>query len=158
MSPRWLFFPTTAVEPTYDYITINSAYVASVWENPASYAIDGNTSSYWRTDIGTSSYWTAGFNSAEVLTRLEIYCSSVIGGGFPSSGYEPTYFKIQGSNNNSSFTDITSEIHLTWSSATWQNVEFSSNTTAYSYYRIQFTASQGSYAGLVEVKAYGVTN
>jgi hypothetical protein len=45
--PKWLFFPTTAVEPTYGYITIDAAYVASVWENPASYAIDGSTSSYW---------------------------------------------------------------------------------------------------------------
>ena len=158
MGPKWLFFPATSEAPTLGYITVSSAQVASVYENPASYAIDGNTSTYWREVLRYSQYWTAVFSSPRIIKRLEIYCSGVIGGGFPPSNYSPKYFYIQGSNNNSDWTNLTSEVHLTWTTAAWQNVEFTDNTTAYQYYRILFTASQGSTAGLVEVKAYGVTN
>lgn len=60
-------------------------------------------------------------------------------------------FKLQGSNNDSDWTDVTTQIY-TPEDNTKQSFEFT-NTTAYRYYRVlQVTSWHGDYCGISELE------
>jgi hypothetical protein len=57
----------------------------------------------------------------------------------------PTAWKLQGSNNDSDWTDIGTEQTVSlWSIASEKSFDVSSNTTAYQYYRLRITGSRES--------------
>ena len=57
----------------------------------------------------------------------------------------PTAWKLQGSNNDSDWTDIGTEQTVSlWSVASEKSFDVSSNTTAYQYYRLRITGSRES--------------
>jgi alpha-tubulin suppressor-like RCC1 family protein len=57
----------------------------------------------------------------------------------------PTVWKLQGSNNDSDWTDIGTEQTVSlWSVASEKSFDVSSNTTAYQYYRLRITGARES--------------
>jgi len=93
--------------------------------------IDGNTTTYWSsTDVDTAHWWKYDLGAAVTKTvrklRLKVRYSS---GAFLRD------FILQGSNNDSDWTDILDTTFPDDSTEGWHDFHFT-NTTAYRYYRI----------------------
>lgn len=86
-------------------------------------AFDGDSSTYWEGTRITNEYLQYGFVNATVCKKAVM--TQVV-------GYAGDLTKIQGSNDNSSWVDITTTIST---SGTTYTALFSNNTTAYKYYR-----------------------
>lgn len=104
----------------------------TVYNGPASDIIDGSTangSGYWTTDMTNGAWikfdWGAGVSIK--ITEAKWYVSS-------AGGSHGTW-KWQGSNDDSSYTDIGSSFTLGGAGMTTQT-ELSSNTNGYRYYRL----------------------
>jgi hypothetical protein len=79
------------------------------------------------------------YPSQQVIKSYVIKCRD------NSSPRFPTAWKLQGSNNDSDWTDIGTEQTVSlWSIASEKSFDVSSNTTAYQYYRLRITGSRES--------------
>ena len=87
------------------------------------------------TGLRTSGYWASGVyvSAALVATRARIY----VGG----SNNVKASWKLQGSNDNSSYTDLSTEFGGNMPPNAWYNSNAFSNSTAYRYYRLDHTGT-----------------
>lgn len=114
-------------------VSASSAYSS---EYAAWKAVDGSNSTFWQTAATTSGSFT--FYNPTPLKVTSLYLSA-----YQTTGRQLKAGNIQGSNDNSTWTTITS-----WSGNTSLNltVNMSSNTNFYNYYKINVTAVQANYA------------
>ena len=116
-------------------------------------AFDGiiSSSNYWRTnDNSIPAYVGYKFTSA-----LKVYKATLASYTNTTTGPNTKAFKIQGSNDNSTWTDLGSYTHTP--STTPQPFVISGNDTAYQYYRCYITSNwPGTQVGNVsELQFYG---
>jgi len=113
-------------------------------------AIDGNTATYWAsTDSAFPHWWKYDLGAAVTKTvcklRLKVPYSS---GAFLKD------FKLQGSNNDSDWTDILDTEFPDDSTEAWHDFHFT-NATAYRYYRI-IAATANWVAGNNSIQIYEI--
>ena len=126
--------PIVSVTSSGDY---SSSY-------PAKNALDGSTSSYWRSPNPVAgSYLVLDFEEAAVIGAFDIY---------QSTSYYPKAIKVSGSNDGSAYTEI-GTIQNDGTEAGWKRFEFK-NSAAYRYYKIEFTDyASSSRVYIYEIKA-----
>ena len=136
--------------------TSQNGYIVSAsseWNSNHSvrYVFDRSTSTRWASaNGGSSDQWiqvqlpeAQYCNVARLTTRNDEYWQQI-----------PTSFEIQGSNNGSSWTTLTSQVDIVWTGK-GQTQEFdisNVNNTAYTYYRIYMTNN----SGLDQYACYGL--
>lgn len=109
-------------------------------------AFDGNTSS-------SSRWYPAGTGSAGIPIILTIYTPEAIKiSNLQFTNYiygsnAPNAFTIYGSSDNSSFTQLGSFTNTVQAANAIWDVDLSSNTNFYHYYKIEFTQWDGYFAG-----------
>lgn len=137
-----LFLSITAVYMSgqvygYDILTGGTASANSVFAaQSADNACDDNEGTYWsNNNDGVPSWWKydLGVGIARIVTKLRLKPAYSI-----PSGIRVKDFKIQGSNNNVDWDDISTEQHA--ENADWEDYTFS-NFTAYRYYRLYITSN-----------------
>ena len=103
------------------------------------YAMDGNPTTMW-SSVSTTfpEWWKYDLGSGNEKIVEYVYINSV----------QCNAFKIQGSNNDSDWTDIYSDSHLNQGTASY---EFA-NSTAYRWYRILIESGSDSWASLYEIE------
>ena len=116
----------------------------SYGSTPPWYAFSASGDSYngWLTNGSALPQWIQYlFPSAKIITSYTIIPWSA--DNFP--GRSPTAWKLQGSNDGSTWTDLDTQSisSSSWVSNTAATFYMSSNTTAYLYYRLYITANGG---------------
>lgn len=96
------------------------------------YACDGNTNTRWTANVtSTPVWWKVDFGNSYIVKRVEITFNS-----YATS----TTFKIQGSNDNSTWTDLSSEITV----GAEKEIITLNNNSSYRYYRVYISAQTTS--------------
>lgn len=109
----------------------------------ASYAIDGDTSTYWRSTTAVT-WFQIKLLSAKVVTRLRLYLGS----------YYIKTFTFSGSNDGITWTQIGGEYTAASSTtAQWYTFEIE-NQDAYLYYRIDTLTAYSSRVYIYELELY----
>ncbi|EON72827.1 discoidin domain-containing protein [Lysinibacillus sphaericus] len=109
---------------------------------------DSTTDNYWCTTAsGKSNCWlTLDFNSPQTFNAVNIFPMTT-----KKITYHPKEFKIQGSNDNTDFTDLVA-VNETWDTETIKTVDFK-NTQKYRYYRIFIIENSGAtWTGIREMR------
>ncbi len=111
----------------------------SLWSgSQAFHAFDGNVDSSWASSQANTHWLQIKLPEASVSTVAQIISRS---DGYLSQ--HPKDFEIQGSNDGETWDTLTSQTGILWSS-TSQSKEFNfENETAYQYYRLWVTATDG---------------
>ena len=111
------------------------------------HAIDGDFNTRWETSGAAFPQWFAtDFGVSKNIGKIRVY---VVGGQYPVSAYT-----IQGSDDNSTWTDITSG---TIANATqWTDIVFP--PVSHRYWRFYITAGTSGYACIYEIQFFGVRN
>lgn len=110
---------------------------------PANNAFDKSTGTYWRSSSTTAGQWIGfDYGSAKTISKMRVNMSY-------SSGRINAY-KIQGSDNNSDWTDIASGNFA--NSSSWQEVTFDSAT--FRYFRLYAASKYSSYYTVSELEFY----
>jgi len=112
--------------------------------NQASNAFDGDPATYWHSALDLP-HWISGHSAgAEVLVSCSITIYTF------SAGRSPRNFKIQGSNDGSTWVDLSTHTGVLWTIG--QTQTFTVNgTLAYTDFRIYITASDGGYQTMTTV-------
>lgn len=117
---------------------------------PAYYAFDNNSGTYWSAHTADDVYLQYQFNESIVLAKWAYQ---------GTSSYLPSKIKLQGSNDGISFTEIDSVV--TPSSDTDVHERNVSTTTAYLYYRMicsaRYTSAYGYYSQLTSAQFYSAS-
>ena len=112
----------------------------------ATKAFDDNLGTSWVTTSTACPHWIRyQFGSGKVIIQYSIY---------PRTGYldySPKDFKLQGSNNGSSWTDIDSRTGITDWVAGVRKYFACTNSVSYTYYQIYITAVNGGASGLANI-------
>jgi hypothetical protein len=123
----------------------------------ASYAFNTNASNAWASAVASVDHWLKydlGLGNATTVTSYKMTSQNV-------DSLCPGDFKLQGSNNDSEWTDLDTQTGITWGGAGGVEKEFIiSNNTAYRYYRIYVTLRSGGSQGethIRRVKLFGST-
>ena len=99
-----------------------------------SYAFDSDASTYWQTNNGDLVPQYLWVNPPTALTMTKYAVTAGVHGGAPRD------FKLQGSNNGSSWTDLDTRASIDWS-ASPERQEFTvASPGSYLYYRLYITA------------------
>lgn len=130
------------------------AYASSQTEEPASKAFNNNSSpyDYWCTKQNPNAWLGVNFGAGvkKIITRYVLYVAG---------SEAPTTWRLEGSNNNSSWTTVDTK---SISGVSTNNTNVSSysftfdNTTPYQYYRIYVTKNNGApyYTAINELQLY----
>lgn len=122
-----------------DFLTGGTATSSGGFQTPDK-GFDDNTATYYQ-NYNSVPCWVKydlGSGAAKVGKQYTITLSSY------GSQYCPSAWVLEGSNNDSDWTQLDSRSGITWSSA-YQKREFEfSNDTAYRYYRWTFSAPDGT--------------
>jgi hypothetical protein len=137
--------------PTMTSNTAPSGTPSASTEDSSTYAawkaMDGNTSSYWRTTSAgkTNCSLQYEFTSSKTITKYAITAPS-------TTSYTPKSWTFEGF-NGSTWDTLDSQTNITsWSAGEKKSYEFT-NTTAYTIYRIYITAQNGgTYTGIAEIE------
>jgi hypothetical protein len=117
-------------------------------------AVDGNAVAYWLSNVTPTGSWQYDLGSgvSKTFRRVTLRAVDV------DAGYSPKDFKIQGSNNGSSWTDLSTQTGVSWTTGEVKTFTFA-NSTAYRYLRVDITAVQtGGYnPGIAEATAHEIT-
>lgn len=112
--------------------------------NP-SFAFDGLANTMWEPASSSATPWIAiDLGEAVRVTRVRTFYTAT---------YDSVTCKIQGSNNNSTWTDLSEKTGKQTAATNWSFT----NTTAYRYYRLQFGSGVGVGVYSWEFTSYTVT-
>lgn len=140
-----------------DVAAVPSAITASTnftGEVPGN-ANDASTATFWTTSSGNVAGWLRyQFGSALVLTRYDIRRRDTF------TTRNPKDWTFEGSNNGTSWTTLDTQTGITWGTAGETKTFTFSNSTAYSYYRLNITANGGdaSFTSVCELIMAGVAD
>ncbi|MFI5757814.1 discoidin domain-containing protein [Streptomyces sp. NPDC051569] len=119
---------------------------------PAAKANDGDKGSYWESQNNAFPQWIqADLGSSVAINQVVLKLPD-------GWGSRAQTLKVQGSTNNSDFTDLTASKAYTFDPATGNTVTISLNSTTTRYVRVAITANTGQPGGqLSELEIYGPT-
>ena len=125
-------------------------YSSQLAAEPAWQAFDGGTSLKWSSNSTTTGHIGVKLKTAKTATE---YTVTGYGGN-----QDPSAWTFQGSNDGSAWTTLDTRSSITFSGSTPQAFSFS-NSTGYTYYRLNITANNGNgtFVSLVELAITGVT-
>ena len=95
---------------------------------PAYYAVDSSAKTFWSGGSGTTIFYIFYNPTALNVTEIILTCTNAT--------YSPASVTVMGSNNNSSYTNITSSASGTGTTTVTVTL---SNTAYYKYYRLRLT-------------------
>lgn len=134
------FIPILVSAETYgsDFLTGGTASAEAPYGAPfdVENAVDNNTATRWAsTNNGLPEWWKydLGTSTTKSADKVRIYGFSDGDGGTPAQ------FSVQGSNDNSTWLDLSTSTITSWN--TWSEFTFS-NPNSYRYYRI-FVSTDG---------------
>jgi outer membrane protein OmpA-like peptidoglycan-associated protein len=127
------FEGTNAPPAKFATVTASTAFSSE----PASNAIDGNSSTHWTTNGVSSGWLRLQFPAPAVQTEYTIRRRDDI----PARNAKDWTF--EGSNDGSSWTVLDTRTGVTWGTAGETKSFTFSNSTAYTYYRLNVTANNG---------------
>lgn len=107
------------------------------------------TGGSWFTNDGTPTGWVSydfGAGNPKIITDYMIRPLAAVGMGASDPSGAPRSWTLQGSNNNTTWTDIHSITNAAPFIAGEERTYNTTNTTSYRYYRINVTAAQGANA------------
>jgi hypothetical protein len=136
-------------------ITPSGTAAASAAYFPAWAAFDRNTATFWQSAIsGQTASLQYQFPSGKIIKKYGFNTISLNNLGAPRT------WTFEGSNNNTTWTILDTQINFTTATSTFYAFDISSNTTSYTYYRINITATQSGVNGVViaELEMSEVTN
>lgn len=114
--------------------------------NP-SYVTDGNISNASSVTSGAGHWVKIDLATAKIINRVGFYTHDNI-------TYAPKSYVLQGSNNDTDWTDIYTEANLGQSLGAWTYKDFT-NTIAYRYYRFfNYTANSEAIVYTTEIRGY----
>ena len=134
--------------PTMTSATAPSG-VASADSDSGSYyawqAFDADTGTIWEVPSNPPHWLKYDFGSgnAKVIQKYRMYV--------PIPVYGSKTWQFQGSNNDSDWDTLDTQTDINWASGEWKDFTFS-NSTAYRYYRLYITASNGAYLQVFELE------
>lgn len=141
--------PNIELIPTMTSNTNPSGTVSAFSETqPAYYAFDGNESTYWYTYENTGSYIQYKFDKAKCVRKILV--QTYVNG---SNGLIKK-FKVQASNDGSTFIDLTDTIINSNQSDKGESEYTINNSEKYLYYRV-YTVESGAYSGWRSIQMYG---
>lgn len=126
----------------YGYASKDGTATASASTNPASNMVDGNTSTYWYQTNAAGMWIQLQLSTAKIATGMRWHMNSA------SSGFKD--FVLSGSNDGTNFTQLGSFTDT--SVAGWKEFNFSSNATAFRFYRMTASTYYGTYSFIDEVE------
>jgi hypothetical protein len=108
---------------------------------------DQNRGTYWQSGGTNSGFVGYQFPSGKIIKQYAIFTAATIGNN-------PKDWTFQGSNDGSTYTTIETVTGFSSVASTWYVRNVSSNTTSYTYYRMNITAIQtlGSYPLFYELQ------
>lgn len=115
---------------------------------PAYYAFDGNEDTYWYTYGNEGSYIQYKFDKAKCVRKILV--QTYVNG---SNGLIKK-FKVQASNDGSTFIDLTDTIINSNQSDKGESEYAINNSQKYLYYRV-YTVESGAYSGWRSIQMYG---
>ena len=119
-------------------------------------AFDGNSSTVWESASGGGMPQWVKYDLGVGVTKIARQFSVMT--WFADRNSPPTDFVLQGSNNDSSWTDLYTKTGETWTDAGPKFYQFA-NATAYRYYRLYVTATLGaSYTSVKELQIMELVN
>jgi len=131
----------TAITYGSDFCTGGTASADTVYGGttyPAANGFDNNAATFWASAINpTFPHWIK-YDLGSGVTKVAAQ--------YKLTARDTTYndssaFKLQGSNDNSTWDDIDSQTGITWSNGETKIFNSFTNSTAYRYYRIYFITS-----------------
>ena len=107
---------------------------------------DQSTSTSWASTNTEMPHWVwVDFYYARIINKYRFNTTA-------TTNYNPASFKLQGSNDNSNWTDLDTRTGITNSATSWSSYYTFSNTTAYRYYRFYVSANEsGNITGMREL-------
>jgi hypothetical protein len=116
-------------------------------------AFDRNTGNPWTTLTGVNTGWLSyQFPTGRIIKRYGFFSWSL-------NTFNPRTWTFEGSNNGSSWTILDTQTNFVTGVSTFYSFDISSNTTSYTYYRINVTVNQGgSTVATSELEMSEVTN
>ena len=120
----------------YPYGTATASSIYSSSSDVASQAFDHILSLRWGS--GSETFWWLkqdyGSGTTHVITNYSIFMNA-------AEGYAPKAWVLQGSNDDSSWSNLdTRSAQTSWTAGAWRNYSLS-NSVAYRYYRLNITES-----------------
>lgn len=120
------------------------------------YAAFDGTDTPWVSAGALAQWLRYQFTSAKTVIAYSLKCApTIVDGG---SGILPTAWDLQGSNDGASWTTLDSRSSVSFNSFAAQTKTYGfTNTTAYAYYRINFTAVNRLIGGLAYISVWELT-
>lgn len=136
-----------------NFLTGGTASVSSSAAGSGASVVDGNRATYWASANNNNAEWwkyDLGSGVSKTATKMRVFKYWDVNGGIFKA------FKLQGSNNDSIWTDLLSTDAATHSDYFWEDFFFT-NTTAYRYYRVLISSNYRSgdyYKGMSECELF----
>lgn len=110
--------------------------------------IDGNTGTQWYTMLAPPQWFQIDLGSPKKIKGFRWYIGS---------SYRPSTFKVEGSNNGSSWTEVYTD--TSDNTTGWKDFEFDNYTDAFRYFRWTVTGRHSTYIYIYELEInFGVGN
>lgn len=144
----WIAEPIALIPTMTSNTTPSGTVSASAETQPAYYAFDGNEDTYWYTYGNEGSYIQYKFEQARCVRKISVQTYY--------SGYNGLIkkFKVQASNDGSTFIDLTDTIINSNQSDKGKSEYTINNSEKYLYYRV-YTVESGAYSGWRSIQMYG---
>jgi hypothetical protein len=116
-------------------------------------AFDRNTGTVWQTTSFNSGWLSYQFPTGRIIKRYGFFT-------FTTPGRNPRTWTFEGSNDGSSWTTLDTQTNFVTGVSTFYSFDISANTTSYTYYRINITATQtlGQVIEIAELEMSEITN
>jgi hypothetical protein len=116
-------------------------------------AFDRNTGSYWQSNTANGGWLSYQFPTGRIIKRYGFFTYS-------PNAFNPRTWTFEGSNDGSTWTTLDTQTNFVTGTFTFYSFDISTNTTSYTYYRINITAVQtlGNAPIIAELEMSEVTN
>jgi hypothetical protein len=121
--------------------------------NAAWNAFDRNTGTYWYSNAQNSGWLSYNFPTGKIIKRYGFFT-------YITNSFNIKTWTFEGSNDGSTWTTLDTQTNFVTGVSTFFSFDISSNTTSYTYYRINVTAVQatGNNPIISELEMSEVTN
>ena len=112
--------------------------------NQAFQAFDRNTGTAWQSANAAGQWLSYQFTTGRIIKRYGFF-------SFSSNTNNPRTWTFEGSNNGSTWTTLDTQTNFVTGVSTFFSFDISSNTTSYTFYRINVSAVQGGSPNLTAI-------
>jgi hypothetical protein len=130
-----------------------TAAANSVGNAPAWNAFDRNTGTAWQSGTFNNGWLSYQFPTGRIIKRYGFFTTT-------NNNASPRTWTFEGSNNGSTWTTLDTQTNFVTGVSTFHSFDISANTTSYTYYRINITATQAfnQLIQIAELEMSEVTN